>query len=68
MYLGRLFRKGRAASRREETMDKKKQVELLAKKLAEMGLHTQAEVERQLKQSVLDIAIFTSTASEQKTA
>ena len=66
-------------------MEKKKQVELLAKKLAEMGLHTQAEVERQLKerraaneersaesgelkQSVLDIAIFTSTASEQKTA
>lgn len=49
-------------------MDKKKQAELLAKKLAEMGLHTQAEVERQLKQSVLDIAIFTSTASEQKTA
>ena len=41
-------------------MEKKKQVELLAKKLAEM--------ERQLKQSVLDIAIFTSTASEQKTA
>ena len=49
-------------------MEKKKQVELLAKKLAEMGLHTQAEVERQLKKSVLDIAIFTSTASEQKTA
>lgn len=50
-------------------MEKKKQAELLAKKLAEMGLHTQAEVEKKLKQSAMDIAIFTgSPAGEKKTA
>lgn len=39
-------------------MEKQKQVELLAEKLEEMGVHTETELQQQLKQNQLDISIF----------
>ncbi len=45
-------------------MEKQKQAELLAEKLEEMGVHTEAELQQKLKQNQLDISIFIAGESK----